>query len=129
MENIKEQKSSFILSVLKGVLVALSSCLILILIFAFILRFVTISDALIKPINQIIKCVSVLVGTFTALKHRKEQGLITGLFVGILFVLLSFVVFSLLDGNFEFSRTLINDFFFGGVIGAISGIIAVSFKK
>ena len=49
------EKVSFFGPVLKGSLMALSVCLILILIFAFVLRFCSVSDSLIKPINQIIK--------------------------------------------------------------------------
>lgn len=129
MENVKQEKSSLLLSVLKGTLIALSCTLVLILIFAFIIRTITISDGLIKPINQIIKCVSILIGTFCALRKKREMGLIKGLFIGLLFTIVSFVVFSILDGNFDFNKTLINDFFFSGVIGSICGIIAVSVKK
>ena len=50
-----EGKASFFFTTLKGALYALSVCLIGILIFAFILRFVAVGDNLIKPINQIIK--------------------------------------------------------------------------
>lgn len=127
--NKEDKESNFFITLLKGTLTSISMCLVLVLIFAFILRFIAIPDSAIKPINQIIKCLSILFGSFMALKKNKQMGLITGLIVGILFTVISFLVFSLLDGHIELSKTLVNDIFFGAVIGAICGIIAVSVGK
>ncbi len=127
--NKTENKVPFFATLLKGSLMALSICLILILIFAFILRFVAISDSLIKPINQVIKTISILVGTFYGLKKCKDMGLISGLLIGLMFTIISFFAFSILDGNFEFGISLVNDCLFGSIIGGICGIIAVNLRK
>lgn len=124
-----ENKSNFLISVLKGVLIALSISLISICIFAFILRVVDISDNMIKPINMVIKILSIFFGCVFGLKKDKEMGLIKGLVIGGTYSLLSYIVFSLLAGNFVFSMTILNDVLFGAIIGAICGIIAVNFKK
>ena len=133
VKNVKlantEEKPSFFLQILKGSLMALSVCLIAILIFAFILRFVAVNDNLIKPINQIIKTLSILVGTFYGLKKSKDMGIISGLVIGLMFTIISFVAFSVLDGNFEFGISLVNDCLFGSIIGGICGIIAVNLRK
>ncbi len=127
--NNTEEKVSFFVQVLKGALMALSVCLIAILIFAFILRFVAISDSLIKPINQVIKTLSILIGTFYALKKSKDMGLISGLVIGLMFTIISFIAFSALDGSFEFGISLVNDCLFGSIIGGVCGIIAVNLRK
>lgn len=127
--NKTDSKVPFIITLLKGSLMALSICLILILIFAFVLRFVAISDSLIKPINQVIKTISILIGTFYGLKKCNDMGLISGLLIGLMFTLIAFFAFSILDGNFEFGISLINDCLFGSIIGGICGIIAVNLKK
>ncbi len=132
MEKVKNKEKSdhsFFLGVLKGSLIALCVSLIGILIFAFIIRFVSISDAAITPINQIIKGLSILIGCFVGLKKTKEMGFISGLVIGILYTALAFVVFSILDGHFVFSKTILNDLLFGGLIGAICGVIAVNFVR
>ena len=123
------EKVSFLGAVLKGSLMALSVCLILILIFAFVLRFCSISDSLIKPINQIIKTISIMIGVFVGLKKSKEMGLMSGLCIGFLFTIIAFVAFSILDGHFEFGISLLNDCLFGSIVGAICGIIAVNVGK
>lgn len=122
-------KGNFFIYVIKGSLMALSISLIAICIFAFLLRFFDISEQVIKPINQIIKIASVLLGTFVGLKSCKEMGLITGFFVGLLYTLLAFVIFSILNGEFSFDSTLLNDMIFGGIAGGIAGIVAVNLKK
>lgn len=122
-------KSNFFVSLLKGSLMALSISLILICIFAFVLRFCDIKTEAIKPINQVIKILSILIGSFYGLKKTREMGLINGFSIGIAYTVLAFVVFSILNGGFTFERTIINDLIFGGIAGAIAGIISVNFRK
>ena len=124
-----EKQGKFFLNTLKGSLIALCVSLIGILIFAFLLRFLPIADGAISPINQVIKGLSILLGCFVGLKKSKEMGLVSGLIVGLFYTIISFVVFSILDGHFEFSKTLLNDILFGGIMGAICGVIAVNLRR
>ena len=120
---------SFLLAIIKGSLIALCISLVGILIFAFILKFASISDKAIRPINQIIKGVSVLIGVFVAMRKVDKMGLVGGLLIGLVYTILAFVVFSILDGNFEFNLTLLNDLLFGGIMGAICVIIVGNVKR
>lgn len=129
IKNLDNSTNPVWMSTLKGALIALSISLIGILIFAFFIKYVAIPTEAIKPVNQVIKGISLLLGTFVALKKVNQMGLVNGLLIGLSYTLLAFVVFSILDGRFEFSRTLINDLLFGAIIGAICGIIAVNFRK
>ena len=125
----KQQNGAFFKALVKGALFALSISLIAICIFAFCLRFLNISVDLIKPINQAIKILSIVIGVFVGFKNVKEMGLITGFLVGVLYTALAFVVFSLLNGGFTFETSIINDLLFGGIAGGIAGVVAVNFKK
>ena len=124
-----DDKNGMIKPIIKGVSIALAISLVAILLFAFLLRWTNISDSLIAPVNQVIKGISIFFGVLFGLKKVKENGIINGLFIGLLFTILAFLVFSLLDGAFVFDRTLINDIIFGTIIGAICGIICVNLKK
>ncbi len=126
---VKDGKSGFIGCLIKGALIALSISLISICIFAFVLRFIDISTGVIKPINQIIKFGSIAMGVFIGLKKAKEMGLVTGFLIGAVYTILAFFAFSLLNGSVVFETSLINDIIFGGIAGAISGIVAVNFKR
>lgn len=115
--------------VLKGTLISLAVSLVGILIFAFIIKYVAVPTSAIKPINQVIKGLSLLIGTYIALRKTNKMGLVSGLLIGLFYTVLAFLVFSILDGNFEFSKTLVNDLLFGGIIGAICGVIAVNLRR
>lgn len=119
--NVKE--NALFLPALKGTFFALCISLFSILLFAIIIKFTGITDGVIKPINQVIKVISIFVGTLIAYKKNKNLGITKGLIVGILYTTLAFLIFSILDGNFTFSTTLLNDILFGSIIGILSGII------
>ncbi len=128
--SIKAHKDNTIFfNIIKGALIGLVISLILVLIFAFVLRFIPISDSLISPINQVIKGVSILFGTILGLKKSKEMGLISGLLVGFLYTVFAFLTFSILSKDFSLSNTILNDLLFASIIGGISGIIAINMGK
>ncbi len=125
----KSASGNLFFCVLKGVIVGLCVALVGILIFAFVLRFTSISDKIIAPVNQVIKGISIFFGVFIGMKKHKNMGLLSGLLIGFFFTIFAFLVFSILDGAFVFDRTFLNDIIFGSVIGAICGIICVNLKK
>ncbi len=129
--NIQSAKNKYpiIGFIAKGVLIALCTSLVLVLVFAFLLKFTNISDSAIAPVNQVIKGISIFLGVFVGLKKCKELGLVSGLLIGFIYTLVAFLVFSILSGAFSFDITLLTDTVFGAVIGAICGIISVNIKK
>lgn len=127
---LTKSKPNFWGTVLKGSFYAITFSLIFVLVFAFLLRFFAFGEGLITVIVEIIKGLSILMGTIIAMKKTKEMGFLTGLMIGVSFTLFAFVLFSILDSfTFEFSRTLLNDLLFGSLIGGISGVIAVNMKN
>ena len=126
---LNNEKSGRLISLVKGVCAGLCVAMVSILLFAFVLRFTNVSDKLITPVNQVIKGVSIFFGVFVGLGKLKKNGLLYGLLIGLLFTVVAFLVFSLLDGTFCFDRTFLNDLIFGSIIGAICGIICVNLKK
>ena len=121
--------NSFLSYLLKGTLIAICISLILVLVFAFLLKFTNIPDTVIMPVNQVIKGVSIFLGVFIGMKKSKELGLVCGFLIGLCYTLLAFLVFSILSANFVIDLTLLTDLIFGAVVGAICGIICVNIKK
>ena len=124
----KKIDKSLLVSVIKGTLISVAISLIGILFFAFIIKLFGLTDGWIKPVNQLIKAVSVFVGVFFALKKDKEKGLIKGMIIGLSYTFFAFVVFSILNGAFNVDKSLLTDILFGGITGAICGIIAGNLK-
>lgn len=127
LEEKKEQ--SIFLSIVKGSLIALCVSLVGILIFAFCLKFTSLSDKLITPINQVIKGISIFFGVFLGLRKRKDKGLVGGLMIGLIYTIVAFLVFSLLSSSMIFDMTFVYDMIFGTLIGGICGIITINVKK
>lgn len=124
---INREKSNFWISILKGTIYAITCSLILILIFALLIRFLNIPDGFIMPINQAIKIISLFLGNFLAFRGT-DKGFIKGLILGLLYSFLSYIIFSFLCGNFNFGLTTLTDLLFSAILGGISGIISVNIK-
>lgn len=122
----KKFDKNFLVTILKGSLISIAISLVAILFFAFVIKLFGLSDGWIKPVNQIIKAVSILAGVFVSLKKDSTKGLIKGLLVGLVYTLVAFVVFSVLNGSICVDKTLLTDVLFGGIMGAICGIIVVN---
>ena len=101
--NIQSAKNKYpiIGFIAKGVLIALCTSLVLVLVFAFLLKFTNISDSAIAPVNQVIKGISIFLGVFVGLKKCKELGLVSGLLIGFIYTLVAFLVFQYLAEHFH----------------------------
>ena len=113
---------------LRSILVAIITTFLLLLIFAFVIKFFSIDSRYITLINQIIKTLSVFIAVLIGFK-KSAYGWLRGFVFGMIYVVISFVIFSLLNGSFNFGVSLLNDLVLVGVGGMISGIIAVNVKK
>lgn len=121
MEKVK--KSSSVLEIVKALIIAVILSLVLVLLAALIIKLFNLNSNVIPIINQIIKGISILLGCVIALKSRHGCW-VRGIIVGIFYIALAYVIFSLLDGKFAFGIGLLNDVVLGSVSGMISGILA-----
>jgi putative membrane protein (TIGR04086 family) len=81
----------------------------------------------IKPVNQFIKVISIFCGCFFSFGNKK--GYLKGLLTGVLFAVISYVLFAILGGETVFGFSFLIDVFFCSAIGTILGILTVSIKK
>ncbi|MFA5450337.1 MAG: TIGR04086 family membrane protein [Clostridia bacterium] len=119
---------STIFDIVRGVLWAAISSLIAVLILALIVKFTGIGDAIVLPIVQVVKILSILLGCVLGIKD-KSKGAIKGAIIGLLYTAISVFVFLILKSGLEANSFSLIDFASGLAAGAVSGIIAVNFKK
>lgn len=126
------QKNSSIkhlaLDVLKGTFLSLIVGVILVLVFAIIVKFVPIDANILVGINQAIKVISIFLGCALGFKAKK-LGILKGAIVGILYTVFIILIFGLIEKSLTFSISSLIDVGLGLVLGAISGIIAVNIGK
>ena len=110
-------------SMIKGVGFALLLSLLLSVIFANVLIAAPMGDKAIYFVNQIVKMLSVAIGTFAFV--RGEKGWLKGGGIGLLFTAFSYLTFSALGGDFSLSPLLIGEILLALLTGVICGICAV----
>jgi putative membrane protein (TIGR04086 family) len=126
---VDSSRRNMLFSVFSGVIVAVAVTLVLILIFALLIRFFNISDKAIFPVNQVIKVISIFVGSITVIKTVKSRGFLMGVLLGVLYYILSYLVFSLLQGGFSLNLSNVYDFLLTTIMSGVIGIISVNIIK
>ena len=117
-----------ILPVLSGIILSVVTSLVLILLFALMIKWFEWGDGVITPFNIAIKIISIAVGVFVATKDGKN-GLKKGAVVGVFYIMLSFLIFSILLGSFSLSVKFLWDLLLGLLGGVILGVMCVNLKK
>lgn len=129
MQEKFKKNSSFVINLLKSAFVGVLVSVILVLVFAFVLKFVDLKDAVISVIDEIIKIVSIFMAVIYLIKRSPYKILYKSALVGAVYIILTFIVFSALRGHYSFGVSTIVDILLGTLTGAIIAIILNVFKK
>ena len=122
-------KKHYILEIVKAVITAVVISLAAILILGFIIRAASVGTDALPIINQVVKGIAILVACLISLKLPKN-GWLRGIVVGLIYVFLAYIIFSLIDGaQFRMDISFLNDIAVGAVSGLLSGIIATLIRK
>jgi len=128
-EVLNPTAKNYVFEVLKAVIVALIFSLVFILILALLIPALNIETTRLPILTQVIKGISILAAALLCLRLQGSFWL-RGLIMGLVFVALAFIVFSLLDNvTFRWGLNILNDVAVGTVTGLISGVIASLIRK
>jgi putative membrane protein (TIGR04086 family) len=114
-------------TIIKGAALALGISVLFAVIFACVLRASSLSDKIIYPVNQALKIVAIVIGVLVFV--RGEKGWLQGGVIGLLFTALSYLAFSSLGGDFSLSWLILLELAIAFLTGALSGALAVNWKK
>lgn len=126
MEDYKN--SSKFLLMLKGVLISDGITLIMILALSVILSTSDVKESVIMPTVIFISAFSILIGGFLVTKRLDEKGIIYGSILGISYMLILYVISSIMNFNFSLNVNAILMIAIGVFGGAIGGILGVNLK-
>lgn len=124
-----KNNASFILTLIKSAILGVIISIVLVLALAFLLKFVELSDGVITIIDEIIKIISIFIATISLVKKSPYKILYKSALLGAVYMLLTYIVFSALRGNYTFGISLIIDIVLGAVVGVIVAIILNIFTK
>lgn len=115
-------------SLLRGLLVSVIGSALLILLFAIIVLLMDLGASVITPVNQVIKVLSILAGTFVACQGG-IKGWIAGLCIGGAYMLLGIILYCAFAGEILPPLVMAGDLGLGLISGFLSGLLAASMKS
>lgn len=115
-------------SLLRGALISMLVTAVLVLVFSVLVLLMDLSGKVITPVNQVIKVVSILAGTFAASTGR-VRGWVAGLIVGGAYMLLGIVLYCAFAGRMLPVLVMIGDLVLGLAAGLLSGMLAASLRR
>ena len=127
MQQTESERTPIFGEIGKATGISLIFTLAAVLVFAFIIKLVSLDSGAIKPVNQFLKVISIFTGCYFSLNGRK--GWLKGMITGLLVVVLTYFIFAIISGSIEFNVSVFLEVIFGCIIGGISGIITVNLKK
>ena len=128
MENMQVNENKYIKSISKGVLISLITTILLLLIFSIILTYTNIQENVISPVIMIITAISILMGSSIGNMKIKKNGLINGALVGGIYIILIYLISSILNWKFSLNIQSIIMIIVSIVFGILGGIIGVNKK-
>lgn len=109
-------------SIGKGVLCAVIVTLLFILGFALVVQLTGLSNHVITPIMQVVKVFCIFIAVAIAIKPAKSKGWLYGALVGLLYMVFTFLIFSMIDGHFVIGVSALSDLLFQVLVGLVSAV-------
>lgn len=111
------------ISALKGAVVAMVFTILAILVFAFAIKAMSLEDSAIAPVNQAIKIIGIMLAAYVSTRCVGGLKWLRGLCAGLLYVVMGFVIFSLLEGAMGMVSVLVSDMLAGAIIGLAAALL------
>ena len=100
----------------------------MLIILSILISTTNLSENVIKPCIVFISSFSILIGSFILSKKVKKNGIIYGSLLGFIYMLIIYIISSLMNMNFSLDLNSIIMIVIGIIGGAIGGIIGVNLK-
>lgn len=121
-----ERTNNTAIKIVKGLLISFIVTLISIFIFSVLLTYTDISESIVPTVIIVLTFVSILIGTIISMKKTSKNGLINGAIIGGTYVILLYLISSILSAGFALNAYTIGMIIAGVISGIVGGIIAVN---
>lgn len=128
MNQTQIKEENIIINVLKGAGISLLMTVILLIIFSLLLTYTNIQENVINPVIIMITAVSILIGSSIGIGKMKRDGLINGAIVGVVYMIVIYLISSILNWKFKLNIQSIIMIGIGIAFGILGGIIGVNRK-
>lgn len=128
MEIYQGLENKTIINIAKGIGISLIATVIFLFIFSLILTYTDISDQIVSPVIMVITAISILMGSSIGNIKIKKNGLLNGAIVGASYIIIIYLISSILNWSFGLNFESIIMIMIGVVFGILGGIIGVNKK-
>ena len=128
MENYQENKKEIFKNIFKGIGISMLFTIICLFMFSVILTYTNISENTIVPVIVVITAISILIGSSIGNNKIKKNGIINGGLIGGGYILILYLISSLLNVRFGLNLQSVIMIIIGIVFGILGGIIGVNKK-
>ena len=118
-----KNSSPMLLGAIRGALAALIVTVAAVLALALVIKQTGMDESRISAVNQIIKVASVFIAAFAASRGLMENHLAAGALSGLIYVVVGFLAFSLVEGSMGDLSVLLADAIMGVLVGGLVGLI------
>ena len=126
MQVNKMGENSNLIQILKGIGISFVSTITFLVIFAIILTYTQVAENTINPVIILITALSILIGSSIANIKLKKNGLINGAIIGGIYMLIIYLISSILNWKFGLNLQSLIMIVVGVIFGILGGILGVN---
>ena len=127
MTNVQlEKRENIVITIMKGIILSFFTTLISIFIFSAILTYTNVSEGVVPIVIIVLTFTSILIGTIISIRKISRNGMMNGAIIGGVYVVLLYLISSILNTGFIINAYTIGMVIAGIVSGIIGGIIGVN---
>lgn len=115
--------------IIKGSLFAIITSAILLLIFAILLCYTSLSESTMLPVILVVTGVSILIGSMISTRKIRKNGILNGGMVGLIYIIILYLISSLFLAGFSLTFNSFIMLVVGIITGMIGGIIGVNTNR
>lgn len=127
-ENVTQAGGIKVSLILKGIGFSYLVTIPLFAVFSFIISRMEFPDRFINTAVLVTTIISILIAGILTSINLKTRGWANGAVVGLIYMLILYIVSSIVYGSFPFNRYVLTMVFIGTVTGAIGGIVGINMK-
>ncbi len=131
-DNIITEESEFkknLVRIIKGSLFAIITSAILLLFFAVLLCYTSLSENTMLPVVLVVTGISILIGSMVSTRKIRKNGILNGGMVGFIYIIILYLISSLFLAGFSLTFNSFIMVIVGVVTGMIGGIIGVNTNR
>ena len=126
MQAYKVEENKTVIQILKGIGISLITTLVFLVIFALILTYTQVEEKTINPVIIVITALSILIGSSIVNIKIKKNGLINGEIIGGAYMLIIYLISTILNWKFGLNAQSIIMIVVGVIFGILGGILGVN---